>query len=165
LKIGKVNEYGFVGSYINSDDDPMENSLSSSERTDGCGRSFIFEVTSPDGFWHIEVFGPNENTNYPVGYAQPKDCNWKWQFSLGTKPAAAQQISFRWDLPNGSWGGYVDGECWAVCTTRPALRMNPRRLHSRGGDRAIPYSEEEIQFMCAKRRGQRKGSKGFIVEE
>jgi hypothetical protein len=143
----------------------MTDASSSGDRTDGGGRRFICEAISPDGIWHVEVFGPNNHTNYPRGYAKKSDSSWPWQFSFGRKPVSAEQISFRWDLPNGAWGVYVDGECWVVCVTRQALRMRPTRIHSRGGDHAIPYSEEEIKFMCAKRRGQKPGTKGFVIEE
>ena len=88
-----------------------------------------------------------------------------WGFPLGREPAAADRISFRWDLPNGSWGVFIDDECWAVCAHRPAQRMNRHRLLSRSGPHPRPFTAEEIQFACAKRRGQKPGTRGFVVEE
>src|SRR5205823_6378598 len=70
-----------------------------------------------------------------------------------------------WDVPNESWGVFIDGECWAIWTRRAALRMTQAQVHSRRGPHARPYTAEEVRFNCAKRRGQRPGTGGFGVEE
>jgi len=68
--------------------------------------------------------------------------------------------------PNGRvFGVFIDGECWAVYAYRPALRMKKHRILSRSGPHAQSFSSEEIRFACAKRRGQRPRTWGFVVEE
>jgi hypothetical protein len=79
--------------------------------------------------------------------------------------AGADRIAFRWDLPNGSWGVFIDGECWAIYAHRPRQRMGQHRIHSRSGQQARPFTAEDIRFVCAKRRGQRPGTRGFVIEE
>jgi len=133
-------------------------------RTDGHGRSFVCEARSPDGDWHVEVFGPNKHCNFHYAYARHAERG-TWSFGLGREPVCADRVSFRWDLPNGSWGVFIDGQCWAVYTYRPALRMSQHRIHCRRGPRAKPYSADDIRFMCAKRRGQWPGTRGFVFEE
>ena len=133
-------------------------------RTDGLGREFICAAWSPDGGWHVEVFGHNEHCNFPYAYANHPEKG-AWSFGLGREPANADRIGFRWDLPNDSWGIFIDGECWAVCTRRAALRTHQTRIHSRSGSHARPYTTEEIRFICARRRGQRRGTRGFVIEE
>ncbi|CEF49247.1 unnamed protein product [uncultured bacterium] len=133
-------------------------------RTDGLGREFVCESRSPDGGWHVEVFGPNESSNGLYAYARQAEFGTS-SFGLGREPVGADRITFRWDLPNGSWGIFIDGECWAIYTNRAALRMGQQRIHNRSGAYARPYTEQEIRFTCAKRRGQRKGVRGFVIEE
>ncbi len=147
----------------------MADSESPVARTDGHGRSLIWEARSPDATWHIEIFGFNQYCNFLYAYARFNDGSahqaWPWSFGLGREPVRAEQISIRWDLPNNSWGIFIDGECWAIYTHRAALRMKAQRIYSRCGPYARPYTEDEIRFVCAKRRGQRKGTRGFIIEE
>jgi hypothetical protein len=133
-------------------------------RTDGLGRAFVCESRSPDGAWHVEVFGTNEHCNFLYAYARHPEQG-VWSFGLGRAPAGADRVSFRWDLPNGSWGIFIDGECWAIYTHRAALRMRQQRIHSRSGAHARPYTAEEVRFTCARRRGQRRGTRGFVIEE
>jgi hypothetical protein len=132
--------------------------------TDGFERRFVCEATSPDGGWNIEVFGPNRHCNFLYAYARHA-VHGVFSFGLGREPAVAHQIAFRWDLPNGSWGIFIDGDCWAIYTYRPTLRMRQHRIHSRSGSFGQPFSDEEIRFASAKSRGQQKGTHGFVVEE
>jgi len=131
---------------------------------DGLGRQLLCDVTSPDGAWHVEVFGPNENGNFLYVHARHA-AHGVWYFGIGREAVGAERVSFRWDLPNGSWGIFIDRECWAIYTYRAALRMRPDRIHSRRGPNARPYTDEEIRFTCAVRRGQQKGTRGFVIEE
>jgi hypothetical protein len=133
-------------------------------RTDSIGRPFVCEARSPDGSWHVQVFGPSDRHHGLYSDARHPGYG-VWCFPLGRELAGADRISFRWDLPNGSWGVFIDGECWAVCTHRPAQRMNRHRILSRNGPHARPFTAEEIRFACAKRRGQRPGTRGFVLEE
>jgi hypothetical protein len=133
-------------------------------RTDGLGRSLVCEARSPDGAWHVEVFGSNQHCDFLYAYARHPE-HGVWSFGLGREPVGVERISFRWDLPNGTWGVFIDGKCWAIWTHRAALRMRQARVHSRSGPHARPYTAEEIRFTCAKRRGQRPGTRGFVVEE
>src|SRR5436853_4017162 len=97
--------------------DPFE----AGARTDGLGRTFICRGTSPDGRWTVNVFGPNDLCNFLYAYARKGDeetCS----FGLGNGPASAEQVDFRWDLPNASWGIFIDGECWVIYANRPARR-------------------------------------------
>jgi len=128
------------------------------------GRQFVCEAFSPDGGWHIQVFGPSDCHHALYGDARHAE-HGVWGFPLGREPVGEDRISFRWELPNGAWGVFIDGECWAVCTHRPAQRINQRRILSRSGPHAQPFNAEEIRFACAKRRGQRPGTRGFVVEE
>ena len=115
------------------------------------------------GEWRIEVFGPNDSANVLYAYARRRDGGTS-SFLLGRGPARPEQVTVRWDLPNGCWGIFIDGQCWAAhVSPRPrARRSSP--IRSRRW-LARPFSKEEIRFLCARRRGQRKGTKGFIVEE
>src|SRR5713101_7671335 len=95
-------------------------------RTESTGRRFVCEARSPDGGWHVQVF-PSACHN--TLYADARHSEYGvWSFPLGREPATADRIAFRWDLPIGSWGVFIDGECWAVCAHRPAQRMNRRRI-------------------------------------
>jgi hypothetical protein len=132
--------------------------------TEGLGRSFLRDFRSPDHCWRIEVFGTNRYCQFPYPYADCSD-GWGCGFGFGASPVEPEQITVRWDLPNESRGVFVAARCWSIYTFRPALRMHQRRVHSRSGGHAQPYTVEDIRFICAKRRGQRKGTKGFVVEE
>lgn len=142
----------------------MENTGTSSSRTDGLGRQIVCDARSPDGVWHVEVFGPNESCSFLYAYARNSEPG-KWSFAVGREPADAARIAFHWDLPNGSWGIFIDGNCWAICCRRPSLRMRQLRIHSRSGPCSRPFTADEIRFICAKKRGQRQVMKGFVVEE
>lgn len=133
-------------------------------RGDGCGRSFICGANSPDGDWSVKVYGSKDPCDCFYAYVRCTD-GWDASFPLGPDGDRSQQIDFRWDLPNESWGIFIDGQCWAIYTYRPALRMDQRRLYCRFGPHANPYTDEEIKFTCAKRRGQYPGTKGFVIEE
>jgi hypothetical protein len=146
----------FAASSSSLEHDPMT--------TDKYGRTFITEGQSPDGKWRVQIYGPNAHHDFMYAYAQSADCS-DWSFGLGRTAAAATDITFQWDLPNGSWGVFINGECWAVYANRPSLRIHAERIYSRRGAHAVPYSNDEIRFICAKRRGQRKGTKGYIIEE
>lgn len=113
-------------------------------RTDDCGRPFVCEATSPDGAWHVEVFGGNERCNFHFAYAY-HGAEMRGSFPFGPEVVNPERISFRWDLPNGSWGVYIDGKCWAIYTYRPAARMHPERMLSHAGPHAPPFTEEEIR--------------------
>jgi hypothetical protein len=133
-------------------------------RTDSARRPFVCEARSPDGAWRVQVFGPS--AHHCGLYADVRHpALGVWYFPLGRELAGADQISLRWDLPNGSWGVFIDGECWVICAYRPAQRMNRHRILTRSGPFARPFTAEEIRFACAKRRGQRHGTRGFVVEE
>jgi hypothetical protein len=128
------------------------------------GRPFVCEGRSPDGAWHVQVFGPNcSHGALYVNALHPE--HGVWAVPLGRKAVGADRIGFRWDMPNGAWGVFIDGECWALCAHRPAQRMNRTRIFSRSGPHAQPFTAEEIRFLCAKRRGQKPGTRGFIIEE
>jgi len=133
-------------------------------RGDGCGRSFVCGANSPDGDWSVKVYGSKDPGDCFYAYARCTD-GLDTSFPLGPDGDRSQQIAFRWNLPNESWGIFIDGQCWAIYTYRPALRMDQRRFHSRSGPNAHPYTDEEIKFTCAKRRGQYPGTKGFVIEE
>ena len=132
--------------------------------TAGVGRPFVCEATSPDGGWHVQVLGPSHCHHGLYAEARHPE-HGVWYFPLGREVVGADRINFRWDLPNGSWGVFLDGECWAIYAYRPALRMSPHRIHSRSGPHARPFTPEEIRFTCAQRRGQQPGTRGFVVEE
>ena len=87
-------------------------------RTDGLGRSLVCEAGSPDGSWHVKVFGPNQHCDFLYAYARHPQ-HGTWSFGVGRGPAGADRIGFRWDLPNGSWGVFIDGDCWAIWMPRP----------------------------------------------
>jgi hypothetical protein len=90
-------------------------------RTSSGGRPFVCEAHSPDG-WHVQVFGPSARHHGLYADARHPQ-HGVWCFPLGRELAGPDRIDFRWDLPNGSWGVYIDGDCWAVCAHRPAQRM------------------------------------------
>jgi len=48
----------------------MADANTTAVRTDGHGRSLVCEGWSPDGTWHVEVFGPNEHCNFLYAYAR-----------------------------------------------------------------------------------------------
>jgi hypothetical protein len=128
-------------------------------------RQLICEAQSPDGRWQVCVFGASQYDKALYGHASLEQERWWCTFGMGREEVVADRITFKWDLPNGAWGIFIDGDCWAVCSYRSALRMHRQRMYSRAGPRAKPFSPEEIKFMCAKRRGQRPGSHGFVIEE
>ena len=132
-------------------------------RDDGLGRQLVFATVSPDGQWQVALYGPNEHCDFLYGHARCAD-GWVGHFGCAY-PVRSDRITVRWDLPNGAWGVYVGDECWALYTDRPALRMSPRRIHSRHRPHQAPFSAEEIRFACAKQRFQRKGTRGGIIEE
>jgi hypothetical protein len=128
------------------------------------GRPFVCEAFSPDGAWHVQVFGPSRSHSALYADARHPE-HGVWGFPIGREAVGADRVSFRWDMPNGSWGVFIDGECWSLCAHRPAQRMNRNRIFTRSGPHAQPFTVEEIRFMCAKRRGQKPGTRGFIIEE
>jgi hypothetical protein len=143
---------------------PMSDSETTCVHTDGTGRRFLFEARSPDGGWHVQVFGPSPS--HEALYADARHPEYGvWGFPLGREPVPVDRIAVRWDLPNGSWGVFIDGKCWALCAYRPAQRINRRRILTRSGPHSVPFAEEDIRFACAKRRGQRPGTRGFVIEE
>ena len=142
----------------------MTNHQPTGVRTDGFGRALLREAASPDGTWRVEIFGPNEQANFLYAYARHVDDPVE-SFGLAWGPAQPDQISVRWNLPNACWGIFIDGQCWALHVSRRPRAVCSSRIRSRRGPNAKPYSVDEIRFLCAKRRGQRKGTKGFIVEE
>ncbi len=142
----------------------MAEAETSPVRTDGLGRTLVCEGRSPDGSWHVEVFGPNEHCDFLYVYARHPE-HGVWSFGVGREAVEAERIRFQWDLPNNSWGVFIDGACWAIWTRRAALRMSQARTHSRSGPHARPYTGEEVRYTCARRRGQRPGTRGFVIEE
>src|SRR5437870_3229714 len=109
----------------------MADSQPSTVRTDGLGHTFVCEAQSPDGSWHVELFADKRRPWQfsKLLWACARQSGGRvWSFCLGpngSRPPAPDQISFRWDLPNGSWGVFIDGECWAVYVNRPARRGDP----------------------------------------
>jgi hypothetical protein len=133
--------------------------------TDGHGRKFVCEAKSPDGKWTIRVYGATVHCKGLTGYALCDD-GWWTSFSFGY-PVQSSLVSFRWDLPNDSWGAYVDGQCWAVYTYRAQLRMHKRRVKSRVKyvQGVVPFTDEDIRFICATKRSQKKGTRGILVRD
>ena len=132
-------------------------------RTDGFGRSLVHEAESPDGTWRIEVFGLTDRSNFLYAYARRSGGS-IYSFGFGRGPARSEQIRIRWDRPNGCWGIFIDDQCWALSVSPRPRAVCSSPIRSRLVN-AKPFTEEEIRFLCAKRRGQRKGTRGFVVEE
>lgn len=123
---------------------------------------------SPDGRWVVDVFGPHKPKSPEWPGASLAECLHVDWFSRTGKsgvagafqcayPVAPEQITFRWDLPNGTWGLYVGGQCWAFYAHVRGSRK-PWRLHWRAdvdqGPRSAdrrPFTEEEILRACTKK--------------
>ena len=141
-------------------------------RMDRSGRIFVCKADSPDSHWYVEVYRapPQAAAQDGVGnsyYAYAKESDGElWSFPFGQDPQPSDDITFRWDLPHGSWGIYVNDRCWAIFADRSTAPSRPRRgIHRRCGPYATPYTEHDVRFTCALRRGQSKGNKGFVKEE
>ena len=141
-------------------------SLSESEfhwkQDDGHGRQLVCAVTSPDSQWSVALYGPNKYCDFLYGYARCAD-GWRASFACGY-PVTADRVAFRWDLPNDSWGVFLDGQCWAIYANRPASRSSPRRFLDRTAPHQQPFTNDEIVFACAKRRYQKQGTHGGVLE-
>ena len=142
----------------------MSETASPFDRHDSAGRRLLHEARSPDGQWHVEIWGANKPRSAGYGVARLAPHQGYWGFPIGDE-IESKLIEVRWELPNESWGVFIDHECWAICSHRPVQRMAKVRVLSRSGFHSKPFTTEEIRFAYAKRRGQRAGTKGHIIEE
>ena len=122
----------------------------------------LTQVLSPDGMYKIEVYlsAHEEWLGAYVEYIGGTE----WIFPFGY-PTRADRIEFRWDLPNEAWGILIDRQCWAFLAYRPALRHEKCRMYSRTDPHEKPFSDSEIRYACARKRFQRKGTHGGVLEE
>ena len=115
-------------------------------------RTIVYESQSPNGEWELRVLAPTETA--PEFYAtfkrvgEPGGIEFPFGFT-----ADPTHLKVSWDLPDNVCGLYVKDECYGLF--RYGARRRRRRERFRVGEDK-PFAQEEIAWMCKKKRTQQR---------
>ena len=119
----------------------------------------LAQCESPNGEWNITIKGPGMGFRGPpppplwLDVRRIGDCS-VFLVPFGYE-CAVSEIELRCGLPDDVLAVYIRGECYALF--RYGARRGRNREYGRMPPHERPFSDAEIEWVCAKRHWQRKG--------
>ncbi len=118
--------------------------------TDNKKRKMVYKSKSPSGKWMVEIGSPANTGDYfhahfkgssslsgPIVYNIP----------FGYYSADSTLLTARWDLPDETFGVYIEKECFLLFRYGHGRRRNREYCHFGEGN---GFSEQQIAWICSK---------------
>ena len=112
------------------------------------GRPIIYQGKSPDGRWNLTIYGfePSDvSTCFYAEFSSIEGGHTAFPFGFRALP---ETVKVNWKLPDNVCAIHIGSKCYALFRWGRTRRRNRDYYRTRGD---IPYTEAEIEHICAKK--------------